>query len=89
MKKRKHVARKEKQQSKPAKASTSRDVRKVDNESPISVPAFKPIEIRGEPLSTTILRERRWNPSTHGPILRCHTSRGLHWELVRFDRFGM
>jgi hypothetical protein len=60
MKKRRRAGRKVGQQPKAAKATApGGDVAKVDSASPISVSDFNPIEIRGEPLSVTVLRERR------------------------------
>jgi hypothetical protein len=60
MKKRKNKGGKDKGQSKAAKATTPGQVAaKARSGSPLSGWDFKPVVIRGEPLSATILRERR------------------------------
>jgi hypothetical protein len=58
--KKKRIKRKEKRQSKGIKAlAPSWAAAKVSGGPPVSACDFKPIEIRGEPLSATVLRERR------------------------------
>jgi hypothetical protein len=60
MKKRQRTDRKISQQPKAAKAAVpDRDAAKVSGGSSRSELEFKPIEIRGEPLSVTVLRDRR------------------------------
>jgi hypothetical protein len=60
MRKRKHIGRKEKRQSKAAEATTpSRAAAKLNSGSSLAELEFKPIQIRGEPLSVTVLRDRR------------------------------
>jgi hypothetical protein len=60
MKKRKRVGIKNRRRSKEAKTTVpSPAVAKVDSGSSLSELDFKPIEIRGEPLSITVLRNRR------------------------------
>ena len=60
MKKRKRAGRKVIRQPKAAKAAPRGvNAGSVNGGSPIPVSDFKPIEISGEPLSVTVLRERR------------------------------
>jgi hypothetical protein len=60
MKKQKRIERKEKRQSKEVKTpAPSQVAAKVSGGSPVSNYDFKPIEICGEPLSVTVLRDRR------------------------------
>ena len=60
MKKRKRAGRKVNRQPKAAKStSPGGNPANVDKVVSLSVSDFKPIEIRGEPLSATVLRDRR------------------------------
>lgn len=61
MKKRKRAGRKVNRQPRAAKATApgGEDLNADSGASPSELD-FKPIKIRGEPLSVTVLRERRW-----------------------------
>jgi hypothetical protein len=60
MKKRKRARRKVDRQPKAAKAiAQGGNAANVDRVTPLAELDFKPIEISGEPLSVTVLRDRR------------------------------